>query len=357
MRPSPLQILAPLPDDCAYGHQARQLAVELVRRGIDVRWLRIPWTRPIVKEEFPLELQGREGRCVSEAVLHFCLPEQVVTSVRPDARHVNFTMCETSRLPPTWVERALQLPLTLVPSLHSQKVWIESGVPPDRIKVCPLGVDVDRFRRDNEPLMLTTKQGQRVSQFTHRFLSVSGLTDRENIPGLVRAWKAALRPQDNAVLMLKLSGVTPEKMRELARDTGDLSTAPVVVVNHRLPFAEMPKLFAAATCYVSASRGEGWDMSMLEAAATGLQLIAPRHSVYLDVLDDASARLVEAERRPSNDARCADCWEPDFDDLVFAIREVLDGRALRSDARTQVALSRTWEQAVDQLLRHLQGLV
>lgn len=353
---SPLQILAPMPDDCAYGHCARQLAVELLRHDVDVRWLRIPWTRPVAKEEFPLELQGRESRCVSDAALQICPPEQVVTSVRPDARHVNYTMCESARLPRTWVKRALQLPLTLVPSLHNQSLWIDSGVPADRVKVSPLGIDLERFRPDNAPLSLATHQGRHVSQFTHRLLSVSSLATRKNIASLVRAWKAALRPSDNAVLILKLSDATPEKMRELMQDTGDLQVAPVVVITHRLALAQMPHLFATATCYVSASRGEGWDMCMLEAAATGLQLIAPRHSAYLDLLDDASARLVSSERSFSSEGADTAWWEPDFDDLVFAIREVLDGREAGSDTRTQVALPRSWKQAGDQLLTHLQAL-
>ena len=44
--------------------------------------------------------------------------------------------------------------------------------------------------------------------------------------------------------------------------------------------AELPSLYAAATHYVSLSHGEGWDMPLCEAAASGLAVIAPRHTAY-----------------------------------------------------------------------------
>jgi hypothetical protein len=47
----------------------------------------------------------------------------------------------------------------------------------------------------------------------------------------------------------------------------------------------MPGLFAAASHYWSMSHGEGWDQPMIEAAASGLRLIVPRHTAYLEYLD------------------------------------------------------------------------
>jgi hypothetical protein len=42
----------------------------------------------------------------------------------------------------------------------------------------------------------------------------------------------------------------------------------------------MPRLYAAATHYISMSFGEGWDQPMLEAAASGLRLIAPAQRLH-----------------------------------------------------------------------------
>jgi hypothetical protein len=47
----------------------------------------------------------------------------------------------------------------------------------------------------------------------------------------------------------------------------------------------MPGLFAAASHYWSMSHGEGRDQPMIEAAASGLRLIVPRHTAYLEYLD------------------------------------------------------------------------
>jgi glycosyltransferase involved in cell wall biosynthesis len=63
--------------------------------------------------------------------------------------------------------------------------------------------------------------------------------------------------------------------------------------------AAMPSLYAAATHYISMSFGEGWDQTMMEAAAMGLKLIAPDHSSYREYLDPSIATLVPSREVPA----------------------------------------------------------
>src|SRR5260370_38384719 len=58
-------------------------------------------------------------------------------------------------------------------------------------------------------------------------------------------------------------------------------------------------LYAAATHYVSLSHGEGWDLPMMEAAVSGLALIAPAHSAYLSYLREEEAYLIPAPLGPA----------------------------------------------------------
>jgi hypothetical protein len=68
----------------------------------------------------------------------------------------------------------------------------------------------------------------------------------------------------------------------------------------------MPGLFAAASHYWSMSHGEGWDQPMIEAAASGLRLIAPRHTAYLEYLDADVAQLIPVRGTPAGAG--ADPW-------------------------------------------------
>src|SRR5207253_166930 len=75
--------------------------------------------------------------------------------------------------------------------------------------------------------------------------------------------------------------------------------APVLFVRDIYCDADMPRLYTAASHYISTSFGEGWDQAMMEAAASGLRLIAPAHSAYTAYLDSESATLLNSREVPA----------------------------------------------------------
>ena len=86
------------------------------------------------------------------SVLQFCMPHQVVASA--DRLTVNYTMFEASKVPADWVARGRECDLVVVPTRSSLEAWLASGYPRDKLRTCPLGVDVDRFGPSGEPLSL-----------------------------------------------------------------------------------------------------------------------------------------------------------------------------------------------------------
>ena len=135
--------------------------------------------------------------------------------------------------------------------------------------------------------------------------------------------------------------------------------APVHFISDLLPDSEMPALYAAATHYISLSHGEGWDQAMVEAAATGLGLIAPNHTAYTAYLDETSARLVTSRMVPAGweggDSspilfQGAEWWQPDEDEAIEHVRSVLAGRPGPHAPRQRILSEFTWERATRQLL-------
>ena len=122
----------------------------------------------------------------SAAVLHFCMPTQVV--IAPGRPNVNFTMFEATRVHAAWVAHNLRHDLVIVPTESSRQAWLASGFPGERIRLCPLGVDATRFRPGIEPLDLTDRRGRRVADYAVRVLNVSEVGTRKNLarpaPGL-----------------------------------------------------------------------------------------------------------------------------------------------------------------------------
>jgi glycosyltransferase involved in cell wall biosynthesis len=69
----------------------------------------------------------------------------------------------------------------------------------------------------------------------------------------------------------------------------------VVLFGDILSEQMMPRLFAAADCYVLFTRGEGFGLPYAEAAACRMPVIATRYSGQTDFLDDENSYLVDID--------------------------------------------------------------
>jgi glycosyltransferase involved in cell wall biosynthesis len=246
---------------------------------------------------------------------------------------------------------------------------MDGGVPEAKLRSCPLGVRTDLYRPDVRPLELRAESGRSLSSYAVRFLNVSELGVRKNLAGLLTAWLRATSSHDDAVLIWKVGCYYPGSLAAFEAEVRHVQqrigiplgqAAPIHFVYELFPDADMPRLFAAATHYMSLSFGEGWDLSMMQAAASGLRLIAPRHSAYLDYLDAGIASLVSAREQPaitesgswiSELFKGASWWVPDEAEAVDCIRRAVEGRdATAASARDRIAGRYTWEAAAKRLI-------
>ena len=306
----------------------------------------------------------------STATVHFCMPHQVVP--RSSQRNLNFTMFEATRVPQAWIRHNRRHDLVIVPTESSQHAWVASGLPAERLRLCPLGVDLERFRPAIEPLPLTDGHGRPIVDYRCRFLNVSELIPRKNLLGLLRVWIKTTRPQDDALLILKITVPAPGVVFTFLRDLGLVEreigksrreAAPIVFLNTVLRDAEMPRLYATATHYWSMSCGEGWDQPMMEAAAAGLRLIAPDHSAYQAYLDETVATMIPARRVTATVPAGSgyerlfahtEWWQPDENVAAARLAEAMTGSILAHRvARARMAAAFRWEHAARRLMEIL----
>jgi len=341
-----------------HDHHVREFARELDRREVKVRLLQVPrWSRAKLPEHLRESwFEERNGNQIEGPVVQFCMPHQVIQW--PNCRTINYTMFEATRAPAEWIARSKNHDMVILPAEASRQAWIAGGMPAGRIRLCPLGIDPVLYGVATPPRELP---GPPVST---RFLNVAAYGPRKNLEGLLRAWKRATSRRDDAVLLLKVGCYDPGSAETLERDLAGMeSAAPVQVLHDVLSDAEMPGLYAAATHYISLSHGEGWDLPMMEAAASGLKLIAPWHSGYQAYLDDSVATLLPSREVPvswTGDAATgklflgANWWEPDEDAAVAAIRAAIDGRdGDKVSARERILSQFTWQKATECLLEIL----
>ncbi len=193
------------------------------------------------------------------------------------------------------------------------------GVPPDRVTLLPLGVDVDRFVPvDGGRRRVRAKLGLRPET-----LYVGSFQrDGDDAPKLVKGpdllveFAARLRARVPGIVLL-LAGPARGWIRRALDARG--------VPYHYLGVVPVPVLvqcFQACDLYVITSREEGGPMALLEALSSGVPVVSSRVGMAVDVIDpevngelaavgdvqtlvDAASRLLEDNDRAVRVARAA----------------------------------------------------
>jgi glycosyltransferase involved in cell wall biosynthesis len=169
--------------------------------------------------------------------------------------------------------------LYLAVTERARTALLLEGVPDERIRVCPPGIDVERFaaaRRAGSP------------QEPPTVLSIGRLVWEKGHQDVLRA-VALLRSRGAADVRAVIVGVGPERARlqAVARDLGIESR---VELRGSIPHDRVPSYFAQATCLVLASLPtpyweEQFGMVLAEAMAARLPVVAAASGAIPEVLD------------------------------------------------------------------------
>lgn len=235
---------------------------------------------------------------------------QIVTGKSPDMRDVPwiaYTTWETTQMP-AFVRDSLQMAFVQVwtPSRRSLAAistsynviedpalgYIGSGsMAHTRVLVVPHAYDVDAIP---PPLART---GTRP----FRFLYVGAWSARKNPEGLLRAFAYADFEGGEAELWMHSAGTPQETFAVAHVSTGCHATmAKVRFLPEHLDDHLLHQQYQAADCFVTASRGEAWNLPAFEAMLHGRHIITPSGLGSDDFLDDTSAAFChECQRQPA----------------------------------------------------------
>ncbi|MGE5588805.1 MAG: glycosyltransferase family 4 protein [Clostridia bacterium] len=215
----------------------------------------------------------------------------------PGCHSIGLTMLETDRIPPDWVARCNLMDEIWVPSRFNRETFIASGVDETKVRSMPLGVDGSRFHPGLSPLPIPGRKG-------FAFLSVFEWIPRKGYDILLRAYLAEFRPDEDVCLVLKVhdnSAYDPGGSRiraeiaALQQAAGKPAGPPVLVLPALMSPADMARLYAAADCFVLPTRGEGWNMTAIEAMACGVPAICTSWSSHLEFMTHDNSLLIDVE--------------------------------------------------------------
>lgn len=356
-----LKIRGPYRGGTGYDHHTREFVRHLYEQGIDIQLEDIPWWSATELPEVFREkwFDTLHVPLHTDFLVHFSLP----THVYPDQgkKNINFTMFEASRIPKEWLAHNLRHDLVILPTESSKDAWIESGYPADRIRLCPLGIKPAIYRKKAAPLKLSELPGKSLLDYKVRMLNVSDMLPRKNLFSLIECWIQATEATDDAILIVKAGGFQKPQIDKFRYDIKQLyksigkkigEFAPIHFIFDLWPYAFMASFYAIGTHYISMSRGEGWDLPMMEAGASGLKLIAPNHTAYKTYLNSSTSSMIPATLQPANfgmgPAYAQDLfwWEPDPEAAMEIMYKTVKGIDDQKDSPQSYILENySWEKA------------
>lgn len=184
------------------------------------------------------------------------------------------------------------------PSNFAKRVFMESGIPENGIKVIPHGIDTLAYQKTSTLDLHTKKSFKILANIAQNHL-------RKNIPGLLAAYGKAFSKQDDVCLILKAKD-KPATMPFEVSLKDCLSNFNSKFPNHAevKVFSEfvddMSDLYRSVDAVFTMSHCEGFYFPGLEGLAAGKVSIAPNWGGQVDFLNSENSLLIDGKEGRAN---------------------------------------------------------
>lgn len=302
----------------------RELCLQLMGAGHKVSI--IPYEpdqfRPEAGSRFAELASQSNTTCQCAAGIHIRHQWPPKLTPPPQGHWVVMQPWEWGSLPRDWVGVFSNLVDEIwVYSHYVRRVYFSSGVPIERVRVIPLGVNPDIFHPAVKPMALVPKK-------PFKFLFVGGTIYRKGIDILLAAYADTFHKSDNVCLVIKDMGkdtfYKENKFREKIHKLMQRKNTPqIVYIDKMFSETDLAGLYTACHVLVHPYRGEGFGLPIIEAMSCGVLPITTNGGACLDFCNQQRCFLVKAAKKRLSEKRVADVetvhypwvYQVDIDDL------------------------------------------
>ena len=271
-----------------------------------------------------------------------------------DGKKIAYNVWETTRYQDDFFERLDTFDQVWVPSQWQKNCLIEQGMNSDKIKVVPEGVDVKTYKPKNYVV------SQPINR-PFRFLLVGRWDYRKSTKEIIDTFIKTFSEDENVEFILSVDNPyatdglqsTEERLEKYG-----IRHSKIKVVHH-LSKDEYVDLIKTADVFLSCARGEGWNLPLIEAMASGVPSLYSNWGAQLEFAEGRGIPVgIIGEVPGSVQGKDYYSWvkdapgnfaEPNFEDLSVKMRDVFENYTIHKkkalDDSDEIREIFTWENA------------
>lgn len=338
-----------------YGLQTRRMLKPLIDGGADIKL--IPdedYLPPYMKIDDPFwvsQIEKSKTKPDSGLRICYCLPNRY--KLDPKGINVGYTMWETDQYPRLWADHINRTCNYFFAGCNSLVSSAEkAGI---SIPTIPMNATLDVTSWNPEGNKLEISE---IPQNAVKFLFIGNFIPRKNLEQLLLGFACAFEGYEDVALIIKTWASSNDangkkhigdSIRHLySKATGLTSKPKVSVITDILEEDQIMSLIRGSDVYVSVSKGEGFDLPMMQAMAMEKLVVTTRFLAHADYLDDSNSIDVKYTLAPCADAHAPlydsyQMWSsPDMASYIQSLRKayasIKDGSSipLRKNARQTI---------------------
>ncbi|VXD11120.1 Glycosyl transferases group 1: TPR repeat protein [Planktothrix serta PCC 8927] len=250
----------------------------------------------------------------------------------------------------------------ITPSEWSREGLIRSGLNPQQVIVIPWGVDPTIYHPLNETERIGLRKKWGWDDY-FIFFHVGSLQDQDGIKPILRAFTQIAARYPQARLVLKGSALFQNSDQWLTHAIQEVLTEEQVAdikpkiayLNQPLSCTALAQLYQISDAYLAADVATAFNLSVLEAAASGLPIICSSGGATAEIINEQFSLKINSQfktRIIQNQSRFF--IHPSWEHLVELMQEVIENSQWREQAKKiapeWIAERYTWKHTVDKIL-------
>lgn len=245
----------------------------------------------------------------------------------------------------------------ITPSEWSKVGFVKAGFDESRVIVVPHGVNRYTYKRLSPDQRLEFRNALNMNTNDFMILCLGAMTHNKGIDVLLKAYAILKKRYPHIKLILKdsrnLYGVRAQDMVmryfENSKTLKDDLLNSILFIPNNLTQYQLNGLYAAADCYASPYRAEGFNLTPLEAAASGTPIIITKGGSTDDYFHPSFALQIDSKivREAENTY-----IEPNLESLTEQLTILIDNKptSLNKDAAEEIINQNfTWPVVVKKL--------